>query len=65
MLIPVVVGVLCGLRRGEIAALRWRHINVASGQLSVVESAEQTTAGVRYKNRNRDAPAPWHSPRAW
>jgi integrase len=49
MLIPVVLGVLCGLRRGEIAALRWRHINLAGGQLAVVESAEQTTAGVRYK----------------
>lgn len=49
MLIPVVLGVLCGLRRGEIGALRWRHIDLASGQLSVIESAEQTSAGVRYK----------------
>jgi len=49
MLVPVVLGVLCGLRRGEIAALRWRHINLTNGQLSVVESAEQTTAGIRYK----------------
>jgi integrase len=49
MLVPVVLGVLCGLRRGEIAALRWQHINLAGGQLAVVESAEQTSAGVRYK----------------
>jgi len=49
MLIPVVLGVLCGLRRGEIAALRWQHIDLAGGQLAVVESAEQTTAGIRYK----------------
>jgi integrase len=49
MLIPVVLGVLCGLRRGEIAALRWQHIDLAGGQLAVVESAEQTTVGIRYK----------------
>jgi integrase len=49
MLIPVLLGVLCGLRRGEIAALRWQHVNLDAGQLAVVESAEQTSAGVRYK----------------
>lgn len=47
--IPVLLGVLGGLRRGEIAALRWRHIDLAAGQLAVVQSAEQTKAGVRYK----------------
>jgi integrase len=49
MLIPVVLGVLCGLRRGEIAALRWQHIDLEGGQLAVVESAEQTAKGIRYK----------------
>ena len=39
----------CGLRRGEIAALRWRNINLDAAQLAVTESAEQTKAGVRYK----------------
>jgi integrase len=39
----------CGLRRGEIAALRWRHVDLARAQLSVIDSAEQTKAGVRYK----------------
>jgi len=47
--LPVLLGVMCGLRRGEIIALRWRNIDLATGQLSVVESAEQTAAGVRYK----------------
>jgi integrase len=46
---PVVLAALCGLRRGEIAALRWRHVDLDRAQLSVVESAEQTKAGVRYK----------------
>jgi integrase len=43
------LGILCGLRRGEICALRWRHVELAAGNLSVTESAEQTRAGVRYK----------------
>ena len=49
MLVPTVLSVLCGLRRGEIAALRWRNVDLDSGALAVVESAEQTKAGVRYK----------------
>jgi integrase len=47
--IPTILAALCGLRRGEIAALRWRNVDLASGQLAVVQSAEQTRAGVRYK----------------
>jgi integrase len=49
MAITVILAVLCGLRRGEIAALRWRNVNLGAAQLAVTESAEQTTAGVRYK----------------
>jgi integrase len=49
LFIPVMLGILCGLRRGEICALRWRHVDLAGAALAVVESAEQTKAGVRYK----------------
>jgi integrase len=49
MTITVMLAVLCGLRRGEIAALRWRHVNLTAAQLAVTESAEQTKAAVRYK----------------
>jgi integrase len=49
MLIPALLAVLCGLRRGEIAALRWGRIDLSVGQISVVESAEQSRTGVRYK----------------
>ena len=48
--IPAVLAALCGLRRGEIAALKWRQVDLARAQLSVTESAEQTRAGVRYKS---------------
>lgn len=47
--VPVMLGALGGLRRGEIVALRWRHVDLAAGRLAVVESAEQTAEGVRYK----------------
>jgi integrase len=47
--IPVLLAVLGGLRRGEIAALRWRHVDLAGAQLAVVPSVERTRAGVRYK----------------
>ena len=49
LFIPVALAVLCGLRRGEIAALRWRHINLAGPSIGVVENAEQTKLGIRYK----------------
>jgi integrase len=49
MTITVILAVLCGLRRGEIAALRWCNVNLEAAQLAVTESAEQTTAGIRYK----------------
>jgi integrase len=46
---PAMLAALCGLRRGEIAALRWRHVDLDRAQLAIVESAEQTREGVRYK----------------
>jgi integrase len=49
LFIAILLGALCGLRRGEIVALRWRSIDLDRGQLSVVASAEQTDEGVREK----------------
>ncbi|WP_275168131.1 tyrosine recombinase XerC [Bradyrhizobium sp. CSS354] len=45
LFIPLVLGALCGLRRGEIVALRWRAVDLENGQLAVVASTEQTDAG--------------------
>jgi integrase len=47
--IPILLGVLCGMRRGEICALRWRSIDLDAGQLSVVASTEQGRGGMRDK----------------
>jgi integrase len=49
MVVPTILAVLCGLRRGETLALRWRHVDFEQGQLAVVESVEQTRAGLRFK----------------
>ena len=46
---PILLGALCGLRRGEIAALRWRSVDLEAAQLAVVASTEQTKAGCREK----------------
>jgi len=47
--VPTLLAILCGLRRGEIAALRWRSVDFATGQIAVVESAEQMNGSVRMK----------------
>jgi integrase len=50
LFVPILLGVRCGLRRGEVvAALRWRNVDLERGQISVVASAEQTNQGVREK----------------
>jgi integrase len=49
MFIPTLLSVLCGMRRGEITALRWRNVDITTGQISVVASAEQMNSSVRLK----------------
>jgi len=51
MYVPALLAVMCGLRRGEIIALRWKNVDLSDNRrcIAVVESAEQTDEGVRYK----------------
>jgi integrase len=49
LFVPILLGVLCGMRRGEITALRWRSVDLDAGQLAIVASTEQTDAGCREK----------------
>jgi integrase len=51
---PVMLALATGLRRGEILALRWRNVDLANGTLRVVESLEQTKAGLRFKSTKSD-----------
>ena len=50
LFIPVLLAVTCGLRRGEICALRWRNVRLTgAAELAIVGSTEQTKAGIREK----------------
>src|SRR5262249_18491918 len=46
---PMLLAGMLGLRRGEIAALSWRHGALDRAQVSIGESFEQTRLGVRLK----------------
>ncbi|CAO4172973.1 Site-specific integrase [Methylorubrum populi] len=62
MYVPVLLAVMCGLRRGEITALRWRSVDLAAQQIAVERSTEQTKRGTRDKdvknNRGRRVAIP-------
>jgi integrase len=47
--IPILLAVSCGLRRGEILALRWADVDWVQGVLWVRRSVEQTRAGAAIK----------------
>jgi integrase len=54
--IALVLAVFCGLRRGEITALRWKAIDLNAGQLAVVASTEQLDTGDKSKRiREKEA----------
>jgi len=61
MFIPIVLGMICGLRRGEISALRWRDIDLDRGQISVILSTEQTKEECREKELE-ELPVPNRQP---
>ena len=42
------------MRRGEILALRWKNVELERGSLRVMESLEQTKAGIRFKAPKTD-----------
>jgi integrase len=46
---PVLVALATGMRRGEVLGLRWKNVDLDRASLRVVESVEQTKAGVRFK----------------
>jgi len=47
---PTLIALSTGMRRGEILALRWKNIDLDRGAVRVVESLEQTKAGLRFKS---------------
>jgi len=51
---PVLLALATGMRRGEVVALRWRNADLDRGAVRVVESLEQTKAGLRFKRPKTD-----------
>lgn len=52
---PVLLALATGMRRGEVFALRWKHVDLERGSLRVMESLEQTRAsGLRFKSPKTD-----------
>jgi integrase len=55
--IPSFLSAMTGMRRGEVAAVRWKWVDLDAGLLSVFESVEQTNNAVAIKtpknNRGR------------
>jgi integrase len=49
LFMPVLLALTCGLRRGEITALRWGNVDLDNATLTVSESHEQTADAVRIK----------------
>jgi integrase len=47
--VPVFIALATGVRRGELLALRWRDVDLPAKTLRVVQSLEQTDAGLRFK----------------
>ena len=51
---PVLLALTTGMHRGEILALRWKNVELDRGTLRVMESLEQTKAGLRFKAPKTD-----------
>jgi integrase len=48
--VPALLGLLCGLRLGEVLALRWHRIDLTAKLIQVREAMEDTKAhGIRFK----------------
>jgi integrase len=47
--VPSFLSAMTGMRRGEVAAVRWKWVDLEAGTLTVVESVEQTNNAVAIK----------------
>jgi integrase len=52
---PVMIALFTGLRRGEILALRWQHVDLDNKIIAVREAMEETKVGLRFKESKSDS----------
>jgi integrase len=52
---PVLIALATGMRRGEVLALRWKHVDLDRETLRVMQSLEQTKKGLRFKDTKTSA----------
>jgi integrase len=51
---PTLIALSTGMRRGEVLALRWKNVDLEQGTVRVVESLEETKAGILFKSTKTD-----------
>jgi integrase len=54
MHVPAMLALWCGLRRGEVLALRWRDVDLDARRLTVNRSLEQIGREIAFKEPKRD-----------
>jgi integrase len=64
MLIPVILAVLCGLRRGEVCGLQWTSVSLNRQRLAVVRSAEQTRSNETYSGKRKKTRVRYKAPKS-
>lgn len=47
--IPVMLAICCGLRRGELLAVRWSDLDEGRATLRIIRSLEESTKGIAFK----------------
>jgi integrase len=47
--VPALLGLLCGMRLGEVLALRWNRVDLDGKVIQVRETLEQTARGISFK----------------
>jgi integrase len=51
---PTLIALTTGMRRSEVLALRWKNVDLEQDTVRVVESLEETKAGIRFKSTKTD-----------
>ena len=65
MLIPALLAVLCGLRRGEIAALRWRSVDLATASCRSSKAPNRPAPAFATSRPRAARDAPWRCRPRW